>query len=143
MNFANPFKKKLEEHPKFAEGKAAFYNGLDLSNNPYGTDTEFFSKWASGWTEALQARKRVFEVQSTHAVDWGSVYWIGGFVTGVITFIACWIYGVVSWSFLLGVGLGWIPSLFIAAIAGLIWPLLAGLLIIGLFVVAFLFYKGS
>ena len=145
MNFVNPFKKKNIEHPKFAEGKSAFYNGLELSDNPYGMDTDFYSKWASGWKEAFQARRRISEVSHSHAIgwEWESVYPIGGSITGVITFIVCWIYAIASWGFLLGVGLGWIPSLFIAVIAGFIWPLLALVLIIGLCVVAFLFYKSS
>lgn len=150
MNVVNKFKKNIE-HPNFAEGKSAFYNGLELSDNPYGMDTDFFSKWASGWEEAFQARRRVFEVQPV--IDWDEVYidWIrpiylmGGFITGAIAFIACWIYAIVSWGFLLGVGLGWIPSLFIAVIAGFIWPLLALALVVILVVilckVAFLLYK--
>lgn len=68
-------------------------------------------------------------------------YKIGFWITAVITFIVCWIYAIASWGFLLGVGLGWIPSLFIAVIAGFIWPLLVLVLLIGLCVVAFLFYK--
>jgi len=147
VNFANPFKKKNREHPKFTEGKSAFYNGLKLSDNPYGMDTDYFSKWASGWEEAFHARRIIFEVSRSHAIDWNfdwdSVYRIGGYITGVITFIVCWIYAIASWGFLLGVGLGWIPSLFIAVIARFIWPLLALVLIIGLCVVAFLFYKSS
>jgi hypothetical protein len=71
-----------------------------------------------------------------------SYYYIGFWITAVISFIACWIYAIASWGFLLGVGLGWIPSLFIAAIAGFIWPLLALVLIVGLFIIAyFLLYK--
>ncbi len=145
MSFLDKFKKKKIEHPNFVEGKSAFFNGLELSDNPYTSDTEFFSKWASGWEEAFQARKRVFEVQSkpirNHSVDWDTVYPVGGFITGAITFIACWIYAIVSWGFLLGVGLGWIPSLFIAVIAGFIWPLLALVLVVGIAVIAFLLYK--
>ncbi len=141
----NKFKKKNIEHPKFVEGKSAFYNGLELSDNPYGIDTEFFSEWASGWEEAFQARKRVSEVQPktirNHSIDWDTVYPIGGFTTGAIAFIACWIYAIASWGFLLGVGLGWIPSLFIAVIAGFIWPLLALVLVLGLGIIAFLLYK--
>jgi hypothetical protein len=68
-------------------------------------------------------------------------YKIGFWITAVITFIVCWIYAIGSWGFLLGVGLGWIPSLFIAVIAGFIWPLLAMALIIGVCVVAFMIYK--
>lgn len=74
-------------------------------------------------------------------IDWVSVYRIGGFITAAIAFIACWIYAVISWGLLLGIGLGWIPSLFIGAIAGFIWPLLALVLVLGIGVVAYLLYK--
>ncbi len=68
-------------------------------------------------------------------------YGIGFWISSVITFFVCWIYAIASWGFLLGVGLGWIPSLFIAVIAGFIWPLLALVLIGGLCIAAFLTYK--
>lgn len=54
-----------------------------------------------------------------------SEYAIGAWITGVLAFLASWAYAVASWGFLLGVGLGWIPALFIGAIAGLLWPLIA------------------
>jgi len=39
------------------------------------------------------------------------------------TFFISWIYCIVSYGFLLGVGLGWLPSLVLAIIATYIWPL--------------------
>lgn len=60
MTFLNPFKKQIIEHPKFTEGKLAFSNGRELSDNPYETDTEDFCKWECGWKVAFQARK-IFE----------------------------------------------------------------------------------
>ena len=66
------------------------------------------------------------------------VYPVGGYIIGAITFIACWIYAYISWGFLLGVGLGWIPSLFIAGIVGFIWPLLVLLLFVGIVIAAWL-----
>jgi hypothetical protein len=74
-------------------------------------------------------------------IDWGAVYRVGGLITAALVFIACWAYAVLSWGFLLGVGLGWIPSLFIAVIAGFIWPLLALALVVGIGVIAFLLYR--
>ncbi|MFA4829262.1 MAG: hypothetical protein WC855_05045 [Thermodesulfovibrionales bacterium] len=59
----NALKKENGEHPKFTEGKLAFYNGRKPSDNPYGMDTDFFSKWKSGWEVAFQAR-RIFEEKS-------------------------------------------------------------------------------
>jgi hypothetical protein len=129
------------EHPNFVEGKSAFYNGLELSDNPYGIDTEFFSEWASGWEEAFQSRKRVNEHITHNSVDWDTVYTIGGFITGAIAFIACWIYAIASWGFLLGAGLGWIPSFFIAVIAGFIWPLLALVFVVCIGIIAFILWK--
>lgn len=39
--------------------------------------------------------------------------------------IATWIYAVVTWGFLLGLGFGWIPGIIAGVIAGLLWPLIA------------------
>lgn len=49
-------------------------------------------------------------------------------VIAVISFFASWIYCIASYGFLFGLGLGWLPSLFVGAIAfgvGFIaWPLI-------------------
>jgi hypothetical protein len=68
------------------------------------------------------------------------MYEAGYAITAFITFVACWIYAVAKYGFLIGVGLGWIPSLIVAAIAGAIWPLLA--LVFGA-VVFFVVYSWS
>jgi CheY-like chemotaxis protein len=53
-----------------------------------------------------------------------TVYLVGAWITGVVTFIGCWIYAIGSYGFLLGVGLGWLPSAIVAVIAAYLWPLL-------------------
>jgi hypothetical protein len=63
----------------------------------------------------------------------GTIYGIVGVILGFITFVACWIYSVQEWGFLLGVGLGWIPSFFVAIIAGFVGP---ALLFIGIIIFA-------
>lgn len=52
-------------------------------------------------------------------------YSIGFGITAFITFVGSWIYCIATYGFLLGVGLGWLPSLIVAYIAGLLWPLIA------------------
>lgn len=52
-------------------------------------------------------------------------YNIGFIITALITFVGSWIYCIATYSFLLGVGLDWLPSLIVAYIAGLLWPLIA------------------
>jgi hypothetical protein len=51
---------------------------------------------------------------------------VGG-LTAISVFIGSWIYCIATYGFLLGVGLGWLPSGIAAVIAGLIagylWPL--------------------
>lgn len=42
--------------------------------------------------------------------------WRVGFVTAPLSFIASWIYCVSEYGYLLGFGLGWLPSLILAAI---------------------------
>lgn len=147
MSIANPFKKKkIIEHPIFSEGSLAFSNGIELSENPYEKDTDYYFKWIEGWEKASKSRQALEESNksiSTHSSHQFSnsnsnFYGIGFNITAVITFIGCWIYAIASWGFLLGVGLGWIPSLFIAAIAGFVWPLIALVLFLGLIFIAFL-----
>jgi len=59
------------------------------------------------------------------------VYEVVAKITGFIVFIGCYIYCIASYGFLLGVGLGWLPSLIVAVIAGALWPLLALVAIFG------------
>lgn len=73
-------------------------------------------------------RERIIDENDDSSV---SIYRVGFFITAVLTFLGCWIYAIASWGFLLGVGLGWIPSFFIAIIAGFIWPLFALILVLG------------
>lgn len=72
----------------------------------------------------------------------GNAYGIGGAIIAFLTFVGCWIYAVSEWGFLLGFGLGWIPSFFIAAIAGAVGPtlLLLGIILALVFLV---YWHGS
>jgi len=94
----------------------------DLPNTHY--------KWA-----AAPSTKREIHI------DWGVVYKIGAFITGVLAFIASWAYAAISWGFLIGVGLGWIPAIFIGIIAGFIWPLIALAFILCIGFIGFSLYK--
>jgi hypothetical protein len=55
--------------------------------------------------------------------------WIFAVLTGPATLLAVWIYGAVTYGFLLGFGLGWIPALILALLAAVatiyLWPLVA------------------
>jgi CheY-like chemotaxis protein len=53
-----------------------------------------------------------------------TVYLKGAWITGVLTFIGCWMYAIATYGFLFGVGLGWLPSAIVAVIAAYLWPLL-------------------
>ncbi|HQU67042.1 MAG TPA: hypothetical protein PLI43_02465 [Albidovulum sp.] len=55
-------------------------------------------------------------------MDENGLYIVTGVIIGVVTFVGSWVYAVSEWGFLLGVGLGWIPSLFIGIIAGFVGP---------------------
>lgn len=52
------------------------------------------------------------------------IYKVGCAISFVIVFIGCWIYCVATYGFLLGVGLGWFPSMIAAAILSIFWPIL-------------------
>jgi hypothetical protein len=60
------------------------------------------------------------------------IYKTGIDIVAIVTFFSCWIYCVATYGFLLGVGLGWLPSLIVAVIAGFLWPFI--LLAIGLLI---------
>lgn len=53
-----------------------------------------------------------------------TIYPIGRIITGFIVFIASWLYCIATYGFLFGVGLGWLPSIIVAVIAGYLWPLI-------------------
>lgn len=50
-------------------------------------------------------------------------YTVGVWIVGVITFFISWIVCTFEYGFLLGFGLGWLPSLILAFIVGWLWPL--------------------
>ena len=57
-------------------------------------------------------------------IDWGSVYLVGYWITWALVFVGCWIYCIASYGFLLGVGLGWLPSGIAAFVISIFWPLI-------------------
>ena len=59
----------------------------------------------------------------------GGVYWGGAFIVFVLVFLGGWLYQIVSHGFLYGLFFGWVPSLFLAAITALLWPLVVVVLI--------------
>ena len=58
-----------------------------------------------------------------------NAYSVGFGITWVITFIGCWIYCIAAYGFLLGVGLGWLPSGITALVVAALWPLVAFLIV--------------
>lgn len=62
-------------------------------------------------------------------------YELGVKITSWIVFIGSWIYCIAEYGFLFGVGLGWLPSLIVAVIAGLLWPLICIIIFIFLMMV--------
>lgn len=53
--------------------------------------------------------------------DWGWYQW-GYAISAFLMFWGCWIYCIVNYGFLLGVGLGWLPSIIAAAVVSIFWP---------------------
>jgi len=58
-------------------------------------------------------------------------YLIGAWVVGIIAFLAIWIYSFASWGLLIGLMVGWIPALIGGFIAGLLWPLILLVVVVG------------
>lgn len=54
----NSFRKRKIKSPAYDEGRTAFLNGLELSDNPYtDSNSELKLIWASGWEDASDSRK--------------------------------------------------------------------------------------
>ena len=51
------------------------------------------------------------------------MYRIGYIICWILVFVGCWIYCIASYGFLLGVGLGWLPSGIVATITSFLWPI--------------------
>lgn len=62
-----------------------------------------------------------------------NVGWACVALTAPATFLAAWIYCAVTWGFLLGLLLGWIPALILALVVTVatiyLWPLIAAVLL--------------
>ncbi len=55
--------------------------------------------------------------------EWYSfAYLVVAWIIGVITFFAIWVYSFISWGFLIGLAIGWLPALIGGFIIGIIWP---------------------
>jgi hypothetical protein len=57
------------------------------------------------------------------------IYFGGTIVSGAIIFVGCWIYCIATYGFLLGVGLGWLPSMIVAYLAAWLWPLFVAVVV--------------
>ncbi|CCO25531.1 protein of unknown function [Maridesulfovibrio hydrothermalis AM13 = DSM 14728] len=56
-------------------------------------------------------------------MDENNWYNVGYKVFWYLLFVGTWIYCVFSYGFLVGVSLGWIPSIIFASIVAYLWPL--------------------
>jgi hypothetical protein len=54
----------------------------------------------------------------------GEIYVVGSLVTALPVFLGGWLFCLVAFGVPLGGGLGWLPALVGAALAGVIWPLI-------------------
>lgn len=69
----------------------------------------------------------------------GEGYKTGASITWFLIFIGSYIYCIAEYGFLLGVGLGWLPSIIVATIFCWLWPLYAAALAAALAYLAYLF----
>ena len=146
---ANPYQYNTEDFREWKCGwKAAFQsrkrleeqiNSKKSKSDSESTDSD--TEYAFSYIKDSYSEPTAYYSKSTDT--YSNIYKIGFFITAVIAFIACWIYAIVSWGFLIGVGMGWIPSVFIALIAGFIWPLIALVLVVGLCIIGFIIYKSN
>lgn len=75
-------------------------------------------------SEYLKYKKKV-EMQKKHSDPCGLKIYelITKFVFG-LTFIISYIYCITNYGFLLGLGLGWLPSIILALIVMFVWPII-------------------
>lgn len=52
------------------------------------------------------------------------VYIVGYWISFVVLFVGFWIYCIADYGFLIGVGIGWLPSAIAAGVLSAVWPLL-------------------
>lgn len=59
-------------------------------------------------------------------------------IVGFIVFIVSYIYCITAYGYLLGLGLGWLPSIIVALIAAIFWKLMVFIALIAAIVLAYL-----
>ena len=72
-----------------------------------------------------------------------AVYKVGTTITWFLIFIGSYIYCIATYGFLLGVGLGWLPSLIVASIFCWLWPLYALIIMAGATYLFFVFFTSK
>lgn len=77
--------------------------------------------------EAEIAARRLEEAERLRrqAASEDRLYRTVGRIVWFVTFFGCWIYCIAAYGFLLGVGIGWLPSAIAATVAAFLWPLVA------------------
>jgi len=66
----------------------------------------------------MQSDQRVLSGVQTASVTYTGIGFIFGVGAGIVTFIAAWAYCVITYGFVLGLGLGWFPAAICAGIVG-------------------------
>ena len=61
---------------------------------------------------------------ATTPTSGGDVYVVISWIVAILTFLGGWAYCTITYGFLFGLGLGWLPSAILAATTGFVWPLL-------------------
>jgi hypothetical protein len=62
--------------------------------------------------------KPALSTTQTVGVAYAGIGYVFGFAAGVVTFIGAWAYCVMTYGFVLGLGLGWFPAAICAGIVG-------------------------
>jgi len=66
----------------------------------------------------------------------GVLYVGGALITGILAFLGCYVYAIAAYGLLLGGAVGWIPALIIGFVVGLLWPVIALIIVVGVLVSA-------
>jgi len=146
--FENPYRKNTEERPLWKAG------WLDAQKSREDLDTGkkrwiqrasssrfvkivkiFFKPFTVTIDKAFAVIEMLGDV--TVALLWGLLYLLWGLAV-VGTFLGGWIYAIAAYGFFLGLPFGWIPSLIIACIVGVLFPVILVLCILALGVICYI-----
>jgi hypothetical protein len=81
--------------------------------------------------EGKLQRDKFLEDRERREHEWiARIYKVGFWIIWVFVFISSWAYCILEYGYLLGVGLGWLPSIISATVTAGLWPFISLIILI-------------